>query len=225
MELDWCTSLKAEDGRSMMVCPAHPSPHPGLMPAGPDDDLQILHSRLPPDSTPSATLHLNLPHHPHAHFAPPAYTSASSAIKSKATKPKSAKSVPNGDSYSSGRAAGSQGSELGPVKGTLSKIPENAQAGAGTSAPMGTMVGPPAKSAKAPSMMSKNSRRSKWGNEDAEPLGEVHKREWLEVGSLGISLSETDGDVVPIAPRCANGHRQGWKCCEQYAVLPEVGQS
>jgi len=145
-----------------------------------DDDLKIFHSRLPPDSTSSATLHLNLPH-PHAHFAPPAYTSASSAIKAKTQKPKSAKSIPNGD----GNGAGTKGKELGPISGPLPKIPENAPAGAGTSAPVGHMSPvPQSKSAgKAQSFMSTKSRRSKYGDDNAEPLGEVIKREWLDFQS------------------------------------------
>lgn len=180
-----------------------------------DDDLQILRNRLPPDSTPSATIHLHLPR-AHAHFAPspgpPAYTSASSAIKSKAnakasksdfsqgrsasksaSKPKpvvKTLSIPNGESTSAGsiKVAGSEGWELGPVRG-VPRIPENAQAGAGTSAPIGTLVQAPPTAAstlekgKAMSMMSGKSKRSKWGDDDAEPTSEVIKREWIDVSS------------------------------------------
>ena len=159
-----------------------------------DDDLQILHSRLPPDSTPSATIHLNLPH-AHAHFAsatgPPAYTSASSAIKTKAKRPKSAvsKKVANGDGNgtqaASDRIAGSKGQELGAVGGPVNKIADSAPAGAGTSAPVGNISDAPVpvEKIKAMSMLSGRSRRSKWGEDDREPLGDVHKRLWLEVCS------------------------------------------
>jgi hypothetical protein len=34
------------------------------------------------------------------------------------------------------------------------------------------------------SIRSTKSRRSKWGDDDAEPLGEVHKRAWHEVGQI-----------------------------------------
>ena len=84
------------------------------------------------------------------------------------------------------KPAGSNGYELGPIGGPLPKIPDNAQAGAGTSAPV-RLVDPPAapsnRSVSRPmSMMSgKSSRRSKWGDNDAEPLGDVHKRQWIEV--------------------------------------------
>ena len=170
-----------------------------------DDDFSILHSRLLPDSTPSATLHVNLPH-PHAHFAPtpgpPAYTSASSAIKSKATKPaskmKSTKSLSNGDNTSGSltNAAGASGAELGPVKGTLHRIPENAEAGAGTSAPTGKIISPTSTlspAGKAMSMMSGTSRRSKWGGNDAEPFWDAHKRLWLDVSVLSPrDMSRTD---------------------------------
>ncbi|CAD6568933.1 MAG: hypothetical protein TREMPRED_004882 [Tremellales sp. Tagirdzhanova-0007] len=159
-----------------------------------DDDLQILHSRLPPDSTPSATIHLNLPH-AHAHFAsatgPPAYTSASSAIKTKAKRPKSAvsKKVANGDGNgtqaASDRIAGSKGQELGAVGGPVNKIADSAPAGAGTSAPVGNISDAPVpvEKIKAMSMLSGRSRRSKWGEDDREPLGDVHKRLWLEFQS------------------------------------------
>jgi hypothetical protein len=46
------------------------------------------------------------------------------------------------------------------------------------------------KVSKPKSIMSTRSRKSKWGNDDAEPLGEVNKRKWLEVSlhALGGSV-------------------------------------
>lgn len=38
------------------------------------------------------------------------------------------------------------------------------------------------------SALSTRSRKSKWGNDDAEPLGDVHKRQWLEVGYNPLTL-------------------------------------
>ena len=65
-------------------------------------------------------------------------------------------------------------------------IAEGAEAGAGTSAPIKYSEASPAPSGKPKSVMSSKSRHSKWGNDDAEPLGDVIKREWLDVsGSLG----------------------------------------
>lgn len=46
----------------------------------------------------------------------------------------------------------------------------------------------------APSVRSTKSHRSKWGDDDAEPLWEVKKREWLEVSFEIASLAQAVGD-------------------------------
>ncbi|KAK4685688.1 hypothetical protein P7C73_g4457, partial [Tremellales sp. Uapishka_1] len=122
-----------EDGMPASLCVAHV-----LIPPHPDDDLEILSTRLPPKSTPSITLHLTLPR-AHAHFA-------------------------KGQSPSPSKEA------IKPLGKPVSKLP-NGDGGKPKSKPAGS---------KTKSLLSTTSRRSKWGDDDAEPMGEVHKRAWLE---------------------------------------------
>ncbi|RSH89657.1 hypothetical protein EHS25_002208 [Saitozyma podzolica] len=146
-----------------------------------DDDLQILRSRLPPSTTPSATLHLTPPG---AHAAaPPAYSTAS--IKTKPKKPKStvgsspAKHL-NGTSGGNGNGNGIGASPTSPTSGE--------HVGFGADVKDSSALAPPARGehlqvvahTDAKSVRSTKSRRSKWGDDDAEPLGEVHKRAWHE---------------------------------------------
>ncbi|GFZ44890.1 hypothetical protein JCM24511_02616 [Saitozyma sp. JCM 24511] len=157
-----------------------------------DDDLQILRSRLPPSTTPSATLHLTPPG---AHAsAPPAYSTTS--LKTKPKKPKStvggspAKHL-NGTS-SAGNGIG--GSPASPTSGGSERAGatppqhqhQHVEFGAGVKD--SSALAPPAQGehldvvahTDAKSVRSTKSRRSKWGDDDAEPLGEVHKRAWHE---------------------------------------------
>lgn len=180
-----------------------------ILPLHLDDDLSILHSRLPPKSTPSATLHLSPPH-AHAHFAPspapPAYSTASSAIKSKnqnktrsvsATK---SNTTANGSSSATPKSPkskdfatqtpSSNGDEAKhSSKSSPQKHSDSKDKSANPVAKYEREVGKTATGfavARPKSVMSartNRTHRSKWGDDDAEPMGDVHKRKWLEVGS------------------------------------------
>ena len=140
-----------------------------------------MQSRLPPSSTTSATLHLSPPH-AHAHFAsspaPPAYSTASSTVKSKTKSASKSKSTPTTNGSTSGNVptlgepvSQPQHKKVAGANSDVAKVEETVDKTAD-----GTKV------AKPKSIMSTRSRKSKWGNDDAEPLGEVNKRKWLEVG-------------------------------------------
>ncbi|WVR03225.1 hypothetical protein IAU60_000216 [Kwoniella sp. DSM 27419] len=190
-----------------------------------DDDLEILLSRFPPSSTPSVTMHLQLPQ-AHAHFnSPPSYSapstsSPSSKIKSKSTKTKKASDGPSiksvTESNTQANAATSSGlngisgdkdkksqSNLGVGSAPKSKVTGQTAKEAGTNLlapPAAPVNGNSQRSAstsvlqtpssgnnrsvsgqsKAKSFMSTKSRKSKWGDDDAEPLGLVKRREWEE---------------------------------------------
>ena len=194
-----------------------------------DDDLSILHSRLPPSSTPSATFHLT-PAHARAHFtsanttsiasplAPPAYSTASSTIKNRVQGKSPIKGTSTSSRISPNKftskdyagIAGMSGRELGsPANGTSGTTRNTASHAANgvqgsnsrltVPAPHGKRVASASSDvakyevqvgktadgmvvAKPKSVLSTRSRRSKWGDDDAEPMGEVHKRKWLDVG-------------------------------------------
>lgn len=171
-----------------------------------DDDLAILHEREPPKSTQSVTLHLTVPTstgtqgHAHAHFAPtpPSHNSAAGNVKSKAQKSqangspvsalKNSKSETNGSSPKSTQhsklapslpVTATSGKKVKPsgeqARGTEEGEQKQKEIGNGAS-------NEGAKTArKARSIMSTTSRRSKWGDNDAEPMHEVHKRNWEAV--------------------------------------------
>ena len=154
---------------------------PGTRKLTTDGDLAIMQSRLPPSSTTSATLHLSPPH-AHAHFAsspaPPAYSTASSTVKSKTKSASKSKSTPTTNGSTSGNVptlgepvSQPQHKKVAGANSDVAKVEETVDKTAD-----GTKV------AKPKSIMSTRSRKSKWGNDDAEPLGEVNKRKWLEVG-------------------------------------------
>ncbi|WWD22898.1 hypothetical protein CI109_107393 [Kwoniella shandongensis] len=179
-----------------------------------DDDVQILLSRFPPSSTPSATLHLTLPQ-AHAHFAknsssvpPPAYSTPASKTKAKSQKSSpsvrststktSANTKSNGQTSSklSEIVPGAGSKDLGsPVVGGGGPVGLNGSANVqantsgngetttkigGNGNGNGNGLGAPSLKGKAKSVMSSKSRKSKWGDDDAEPLGDVRKREWEE---------------------------------------------
>ncbi|RXK40729.1 hypothetical protein M231_01981 [Tremella mesenterica] len=175
-----------------------------------DDDLDILFTRFPPSSTPSVTLQLTPPpSNLRAHFAPPppAYSTPSSLVKSKAqsqTKKSTQKSSP------SHIPASSLPKSSDPVEKTIATIPNGTGAlqSNGTGAkPNGVIAHKPklptggrtagravsvtlptreetlpaaASVPRAKSVMSTRSRKSRWGDDDAEPLGVTKKREWEE---------------------------------------------
>lgn len=61
----------------------------------------------------------------------------------------------------------------------------------------GTSVGMVKPARKAQSVTSTRSRRSKYGDPNAEPMGDVHKRNWEAVGSLLIDIATVSyTDVV-----------------------------
>ncbi|WWC67167.1 uncharacterized protein I206_101074 [Kwoniella pini CBS 10737] len=158
-----------------------------------DDDFEILSSRFPPTSTPSATLHLTIPQQAHAHFSnPPAYngssgpkSSPSSKLKSKVKKSSSMKSTTtksaNGDSPSKAAEIKPLGE---PINGSPVREKKQSLSVLGSDSPVGASNGDQTRSlngaGKAKSVMSTRSRKSKWGDDDAEPLGAVRKREWEE---------------------------------------------
>ncbi|WVQ85113.1 hypothetical protein IAT38_007278 [Cryptococcus sp. DSM 104549] len=184
-----------------------------------DDDLQILHSRFPPTSTPSATLHLQPPAGSQGpqltHFAasPPAYSTAGSTkpkkSPAKSKKPAAAPSVaiseagkpstkPNGSALGHGSPSKTHATipavpspSVTPHHSTHLAPPVNTgryttgpgaasvSGGAGIRSVSGatSVRGGRAKSVGAAST---RSRRSKWGDDDAEPLGVVKRRAWEE---------------------------------------------
>lgn len=214
----WCTSSRARGGLSRTVSDGTNTVTPRnqrgtailIVQLQLDDDLSILHSRLPPKSTPSATLHLSPPH-AHAHFAPspapPAYSTDSSAIKSKnqnrsrtasATK---SNTTANGSSSATPKSPkskdfatqtpSSNGDEAKHAsKSSPQKPSESKDKSANPVAKYEREVGKTATGfavARPKSVMSartNRTHRSKWGDDDAEPMGDVHKRKWLEVGRL-----------------------------------------
>ncbi|ORY30797.1 hypothetical protein BCR39DRAFT_528368 [Naematelia encephala] len=175
-----------------------------------DDDFSILHSRLSPDSASSATLHLTTPR-AHAHFAPspapPAYTTASSTIKAKAAKRKtsSSKSSSTPISAANEATAGKADNELGPPAGGVS--PPKVNGSVGKPVTISSILG----NGKPKSIASTTrSRRSKWGNDDAEPMGDVHKRQWIEFqNNQGVrTVVGKVGDVPNVRMLLKSGYRQ-----------------
>ncbi|KAK8844552.1 hypothetical protein IAR55_006399 [Kwoniella newhampshirensis] len=165
-----------------------------------DDDLQILLSRFPPSSTPSATLHLTTPQ-AHAHFAkspssaaPPAYSTPASKTKAKSVKSKSSAASTSANTKAnckshSGIVPGAGSKDLGsPIMGGGGPTGSNTNGNANVEVNISgngetkTVIGgtAPSLKGKAKSVMSSKSRRSKWGDDDAEPMGDVHKRMWEE---------------------------------------------
>jgi hypothetical protein len=176
-----------------------------------DDDLQILRSRLPPSTTPSATLHLTPPG-THA-AAPPAYSTAS--IKTKPKKPKSTVGVSpakhlngtNGSGTGTGNGVGVGASPTSPTSPTSGGSEragatqhQHQHVGFGAGVKDSSALAPPAQGERlqvvahtdAKSVRSTKSRRSKWGDDDAEPLGEVHKRAWHEVSAVPIGVTRSE---------------------------------
>ncbi|WWC85487.1 uncharacterized protein L201_000351 [Kwoniella dendrophila CBS 6074] len=193
-----------------------------------DDDLEILSSRFPSDSTTSVTLHLQLPQQQqqHAHFNGDSLPSYSNTSVNSPTSPSSKlknrvkKSTPSSPSVKSKSNSQSNGNEKGKSASNPINVSspekqkkienENHQGIAGVNSvdfaslslgkPMNgggenintqsnnnaTITGANARArsvsavSKAKSTMSTKSRRSKWGDDDAEPLGVTKKREWEE---------------------------------------------
>lgn len=134
--------------------------------------------------TPSITLHVVQPSSPDPHASnglvpPPAYRtpaqSQASPAKSKST-----------------RAA----SHVGSVAGSVARPQSSRAAGADSIMASTTLCIPNAEKARSRSvadarsmrsMRSTRSRRSKWGDDDAEPLGDVKRRQFEEVSQLDVS--------------------------------------
>jgi len=77
---------------------------------------------------------------------------------------------------------------------------------------------------KARSVRSTASRKSKWGNDDAEPLGEVLKRQWLEVSSPYIYVCPAELTAVPRQQRCSDRNGQSRRCRERLVGTCWVGR-
>lgn len=166
-----------------------------------DDDLSILLSRIPPSSSTGATLHLTPPSH-HAHFsssaqsAPPVYSTASGNIKSKAqsqskgtTQSSSKTSTTNRQPSTSvpkislnGNSGANYQSNSNGISQPAQRKVSKAHSDIGKHETIAGETADGMKISRAKSVRSTRSRKSKYGNDDVEPLGEVHKRKWLEVG-------------------------------------------
>jgi hypothetical protein len=156
-------------------------------------------------ASPSITLHINLPHsngimHHTTSFSgpPPSFVSASAQLQARTEKKKKSQS-----SRSGSRPASAAGSVI--VASTVPSLPSSPLAASRVehvhyvpppSDPLtaANHLGIPnsekMRSRSAQSMrsgMSTRSRRSKWGDDDAEPLGDTKRRQFNEVSQLPAS--------------------------------------
>lgn len=148
-----------------------------------DDDLAIVTARFRSDAeshpTPSITLHVVQPVTPDPHTSnglvpPPAYRTPSNLTTAKSKGTRTA-------------------SHAGSVAGSVARSPSARAPGADSMMAATTLCIPNAEKSKSRSvgggarsvrsMRSTTSRRSKWGNDDAEPLGDVKRRQFDEVGT------------------------------------------